>query len=153
MKANTGFTYLLVLFAVTGICLSYLANNAMTFSHTSDGDIGIYGIQPFVPRFHETNVYIVTVGGVGHRTRHSIYANNPTDSVAYVRLLVDGRQFLRTLPPRFRSVPLFRLPVRNRPEVRAEYAFHDVVRADQYTHQHKTDIAGAPADSDAESVA
>ncbi|OAV91372.1 hypothetical protein PTTG_27969 [Puccinia triticina 1-1 BBBD Race 1] len=143
MNAKTGFAYLLVLFAVTGICLSlFHQDGAMVPSHTKPGNIHIHGTWPHVTGFTETDVSIRTVG-TGPLRVHFIQANNPTPSAVSVKLVLDGHEVFNQqicdLDPLQAGKIVIHRVNGNRPHhVLAKYTFK----------QAESDIAGAPTGSD-----
>ncbi|OAV92815.1 hypothetical protein PTTG_27545 [Puccinia triticina 1-1 BBBD Race 1] len=146
MRARTGFTYLLVLFGVTGGCLSDLGDaSGNVIRHILNRDnrnsfiLKDYGLD-----IRGTRVEIKTQT-VNDVEEHILEADNNTFNEAEIMLKLDNHpQFKEPIilpigaPPteigRFRVIP---------EKVEVEYVFA--------WRRQKADITGAPAGSDTES--
>ncbi|OAV87426.1 hypothetical protein PTTG_29439 [Puccinia triticina 1-1 BBBD Race 1] len=96
MRASTGLTYLLVLFAATGICLSALLPTdgpVLRHLHYPPSLDNSYRSHRLSTGTVSTHVSIVPTGPPGpHAQLYSIQADNPTPSRARIKLLLGDRK-------------------------------------------------------------
>ncbi|OAV98539.1 hypothetical protein PTTG_01822 [Puccinia triticina 1-1 BBBD Race 1] len=144
MKPSNGFSYLLILFAVTSICLSALQAGEQTFSHyLARGERDTTYIHEFGSGPVQTRVYVRYARRNNRRAQYTIYANNPTRFWTSIKLQVKSRNIIHsfrgTLRPNSNSRALAKVYEMPR-TVRVDYTIHDLP-------QDVIEAAGPPADT------